>query len=162
MPKKILFISLTLLLFTCSAKAQTSWIKFKLDEQVTLNFPAAPAKVSANSYMYASKDSSVVLICEIHSEGDEDADTPPFIEFLPPTDPSAKDAEPTTTTAIKTGTLKGYNTTKSTMVMPTKRLSIYTIQIKSKGYMLGALLSKNIDEKVAEDFFSSVVVGKGK
>jgi hypothetical protein len=161
MIKKRLFFTLAVLLSSCYAKAQDNWIKFKADEQVALKFPATPVKLSSNSYMYASKDSSIVLICEIHSQDDQDTDTPsPFEKFMPTTDPSTKDAEPINFTEMKTGNLNGYNYTSSNLILPAKRLSIYTVIIGGKAYMLVALLSKNVDGKVAEEFFSSVMVEK--
>jgi hypothetical protein len=159
MLRKTLFIIIATLLNLCCAKAQDNWMKFKVDEFVAVKFPARPIKKSAKSYIYASKDSSILLMCEIHSEGDEDADEPPFTEFMPKTAQNEKDMS-ANLTEFNTGTWNGYNTTSSTLVTPVKRFTIYTIFIGGRAYMLGALLSKNIDSKVAKAFFSSVMIEK--
>ena len=72
MIKKTLVTLLPALFWCLIIKAQAPWVTVKIDKQISIRFPSAPVKKTAGAYVYVNKDSTVVLILEIHTQGDND------------------------------------------------------------------------------------------
>jgi hypothetical protein len=170
--KKTYYLILFVLMFAASAKGQTDWVTKKLDEKLSVKFPAEPQVVTRNgidSYVAKGNDSvkysTTILDYQVVLHLDSAAlapfkDTQVFADQLGKGIASKKTNY--TFGGVTMGKWNSYttysmsaseNTTKSTLLMR-------MILIGSKMYTLACLIPVNLVTKNNEVFWDSAQILK--
>lgn len=170
--KKTYYMLLLVLLFSVAAKAQSGWVIKKLDEKLSVKFPAEPQKATRNgidSYTSKGKDSigynAAVIDYKVvaHLDSANLASMKDNQQFADQIKVGVASQKPNYTFGdVTIGKWKNYNTYNFSGIENTNKskLSLQMILIGSKMYAFSCLVPANLTTKNNEVFLNSAEVLK--
>lgn len=162
------YLLLTAIIFVVNTcYAQNDWLLYKIDSHLMVKLPQDPRKVTGNTFIAVTKDSTACIVARIdfkETAGLDSAGVAPLLETTAFTDSikagmveKMKDFK---LGEMERGKLNGHYTYRIDGVNLSQKIKLYTYLIVAGQYLysVSALVKDGRSMKCRDDFFSSIII----
>jgi hypothetical protein len=147
--------------------AQNDWLLYKIDKHLMIKLPADPRKLTGNTFIAITKDSTACVVARIdfkETAGLDSAAVAPLLETKAFADTIRSGMVRRTNGFVwgemKPGKLTGHYTYRIDGVNAEKKTNAYTYMVVAGQYLyaISALVKEGGSTKERDDFFASIII----